>query len=126
MLRSLATKATRDAQSAVRETEAAGERAARQFQSETREVGRDNRPKENPKYSGEERRGPRSTALIEFDTKSEAQHSPAGPFPCVPLFFETVSPSANSTDGARVACVVESCIIPPEARHHDFHRNRSV
>ena len=58
MLRSLATKATRDAQSAVRETEAAGEWAARHFQSETREMGWDNRPKESPKHSGEERREP--------------------------------------------------------------------
>lgn len=57
-LRSLATKATRDAQSTVRETELAGGRVARQFQSETREMGWDNRPKENPKFSGDERREP--------------------------------------------------------------------
>jgi hypothetical protein len=55
----LATNATRDARSAVREKEAAGDRAARQFQSETKEMGWGNRPKENPMPSGgEERREP--------------------------------------------------------------------
>ena len=58
-LGSLATKASRDAQSAVRETEAAGERAARQFQSDMKDVGWGNRPKESPMHSvGEERREP--------------------------------------------------------------------
>jgi hypothetical protein len=58
-LGSLATKATRDAQSAMSETEAAGEQAAHQFQSETKEMGWGNRPKENPMHNaGEERREP--------------------------------------------------------------------
>ena len=38
----LATKATQHAQSAVKETQAAGERVARQFQSELKEMGRGN------------------------------------------------------------------------------------
>ncbi len=58
-LTGLATQATRDAQSAVREAEDAGERAAQQFQSDTKEMGWGNRPKENPMYTGgEERREP--------------------------------------------------------------------
>jgi hypothetical protein len=58
-LGSLATKAARDAQSAMSETEAAGERAVRQLQSETKEVAWGNRPKESPMHSGgEERREP--------------------------------------------------------------------
>jgi len=57
-LGALATKTTRDAQSVMRETEAAREQAARQLQSETKEMGW-NRPKENPMNSGgEERREP--------------------------------------------------------------------
>ncbi len=38
----LATKATQHAQSAVKETQAAGERVARQFQSELKDMGRGN------------------------------------------------------------------------------------
>ncbi len=54
-----ASKAARDAQSAVKETQAAGERASQQLHSETREAGWGNRPKENPMQgSGEERREP--------------------------------------------------------------------
>ena len=55
-LGSLATKATRDARSAVRATEAERDRAACQFQSETTEMGWGNRPKENPMPGGGEER----------------------------------------------------------------------
>ncbi len=58
-LGSLAATATRDAQSAISEAEAAGEQATRQFQSETKEMGWVNRAKESPMHSGgEERREP--------------------------------------------------------------------
>jgi len=56
-LGSLATKATREAQSAAMETQAAAERSARQFQSDAKEMG-GNRPKENPMHGGGEHRGP--------------------------------------------------------------------
>jgi hypothetical protein len=55
-LGSLASKATREAQSAMRETEVAGERVARQLQSETKEMGWGNRPKEGPMHSSDEER----------------------------------------------------------------------
>ncbi len=55
-LGSLTTKASHDAQTAVRETQAAGERVARQFQSDAKETGWGNRPKENPMQGGAEHR----------------------------------------------------------------------
>ena len=58
-LSSLAAKATDDTESAVRETQASGERVARQIQAEAKDVARSNRPKENPMHDGsEERREP--------------------------------------------------------------------
>ena len=53
-LGSLASKVTHEAQSALKETQAAGERAASQFQSDTKEMSWGNRPKENPMHSGNE------------------------------------------------------------------------
>ncbi len=52
----LASKATQDVQSAVRETQGAGERAAGQIQSEVRDMGWGNRPKEAQKQGGGEHR----------------------------------------------------------------------
>lgn len=54
-LSSLAAKATHDAESTLRETQSAAERAGRQLQSEEKETGWGSRPREN---SGEERRDP--------------------------------------------------------------------
>ena len=74
-LGSLATKATRDAQSAVRETEAAGDRAAPRFQSETKEMGRKRRKwagatvrrKARCPVAAKNAMSQRSRPLIEFD-----------------------------------------------------------
>jgi hypothetical protein len=55
-LGSVATKATQDVQSAVRETQGAAERVANELQSDARESGGGNRPKEAQKHSGEQHR----------------------------------------------------------------------
>ncbi len=51
-LGSLATKATQDVQSAVHETQSAGERVAGQLQSDAKDAGWGNRPKEAQKHGG--------------------------------------------------------------------------
>jgi hypothetical protein len=60
----LASKVSQEAEDAVREAQEASDRAAQQFQSETKDTGWGARPKESPKHSGqigdggEERREP--------------------------------------------------------------------
>jgi hypothetical protein len=55
-LGSVATKATQDVQSAVGETQGAADRVADQLQSDAKEIGWGNRPKEVQKHSGEQHR----------------------------------------------------------------------
>jgi len=55
-LDSVATKATQDVQSAVRETQGAADRVANQLQSDAKDIGWRNRPKEAQKHSGEQHR----------------------------------------------------------------------
>ncbi len=58
-LSSLAAKASDDVETTFRETQSAGERVGRQLQSEAKEMGWGNRPKENPMHNtSEERREP--------------------------------------------------------------------
>ena len=55
-LGSVTTKATQDVQSEVRETQGAADRVANQLQSDAKEIGWGNRPKEAQKNSGEPHR----------------------------------------------------------------------
>ena len=53
-LGSVATKATQDVQSAVRETQGAADRVANQLQSDAKEIGWGNHTKEAQNHSGEQ------------------------------------------------------------------------
>ncbi len=51
----IAMQAKDEAESAIKETEAAGERTAREFQAEAKDMARGSRPKENPMKNAGER-----------------------------------------------------------------------